>query len=66
MRVVWAEPLRAVSGFTMQVYNRAGDGGYLKYWLDDLKYRESKEKLPGCRACGWRGTERCEGPAILR
>lgn len=66
VRIVFAEPMRAISGLNMQVYNRNNGEVPVKYWVDDLKYREFGGKLPGCRACGWRGTERCEGPSIPR
>lgn len=67
LTITYAEPLHAISSFSIYASLNSGTSGYrrIELFIDNFRYRKYTGPTPGCVACGVRGGDRCEVPPIF-
>jgi len=65
LTITYAEPLHAISSFSIYAYLNSGDFRRIELFIDNFRYRKYNGPTPGCTICGRRGGDRCEAPPIL-
>jgi len=64
LTITYAEPLHAISSFSIYAWLNSGDFRRIELFVDNFRYRKYNGPTPGCVTCGRRGGDRCEVPLL--